>query len=84
MNARKNFKRSSRQRSNARSVLAAAQRRFAGWFDFLVARWLERCAANAEAAQHLFKTDRTRREFGVGVSLVVSSPHFGMSPDDKG
>jgi hypothetical protein len=40
-----------------------------------VARWLERCATNAEAAQRLFKTDRKpTREFGMGVSLVVSSP----------
>jgi len=46
-----------------------------------VARWLERCATNAEAAQRLFKTDRTAiPEFGMGVSLVVSSPHWDESP----
>jgi hypothetical protein len=81
MNARKNFKRSSDQSLDARLVLAAAQRRFAARVDFLVARWLERCAANAEAAQRLFKNDRKpTREFAMGVSLVVSSPRWDESP----
>jgi hypothetical protein len=81
MNARNNFKRSFHQRLDARPVLAAAQRRLAAWVDLRVARWLERCAANAEAAQHLFKTDRKpTREFGVGASLVVSSPFWDESP----
>jgi len=54
-----------------------AQLRFAARVDFLVARWLERCATNVEAAQRLFKTDRKpTREFGMGVSLVVSSPRW--------
>jgi hypothetical protein len=67
MNARKNFKRSSDQSLDARLVLAAAQLRFAARVDFLVARWLERCATNAEAAQRLFKTDRKpTREFRDG------------------
>jgi erythromycin esterase-like protein len=80
MNARKNFKRSSGQRQNARLVLAAAQRRFAARVDFLVARWLARRAANAEAAQWLFETDRKpAREFGMGVSLVVSTPNWDES-----
>ena len=80
MNARNNFKRSFEQRLGARPVLAAAQRRFAAWLDLRVARWLERCAANAEAAQRLFTTDRKPTpEFGVGASLVVSSPFWDDS-----
>ena len=81
MNARNDVKRPPDQRVNARLVLAAARRRFAARVDFLVARWLERCATNAEAAQTLFKTDRKpTREFGMGVSLVVSSPRGDESP----
>jgi hypothetical protein len=43
----------------ARAALAAARLRLAAWVDSLVARWLERCATNAEAAQRLlrFATD---------------------------
>jgi len=73
MNARNNVKRPSDQSLDARLVLAAAQLRFAARVDFLVARWLERCATNAEAAQRLC-------EFGMGVSLVVSSPRWDESP----
>jgi len=70
MNARNDVKRTSDQSLNAKLVLAAAQLRFAALVDFLVARWLERCATNAEAAQRLFKTDRKpTREFGMRVSL---------------
>ena len=58
MNARNNVNRPSQQTLDARRVLAAAQLRFAVWVDFLVARWLERCAANVEAAQWFFKADR--------------------------
>jgi hypothetical protein len=80
MNARNDVKRPSDQSLNARHVLAAARLRFAARVDFLVARWLERCATNVEAAQRLFKTDRKpTREFGMGVSLVVSSPHWDES-----
>lgn len=65
MNARSDFKRRSDQRLDARLVLAAGRRRFAARVDFLVARWLERCATNVEAAQRLGKTDQeTPREFG--------------------
>ena len=77
MNARNDVKRPSDQSMDARRVLAAARLRFAARVDFLVARWLERCATNAEAAQRLFKTDRKpTREFGTDVCLVVcaSSP----------
>ena len=49
MNARNDVKRPSDQSLNARLVLAAAQLRFTARVDFLVARWLERCATNAEA-----------------------------------
>ena len=67
MNARNDVKRPSDQNLDARLVLTAAQVRFAARVDFLVARWLARCAANAEAAQRLFKTDRKpTREFGDG------------------
>jgi hypothetical protein len=79
MNAHNDVKRPSDQSLDARLVLAAAQLRFAARVDFLVARWLERCATNAEVAQRWFKTDHTR-EFGMGVSLVVSSPRWDESP----
>ncbi|MBR0697015.1 hypothetical protein [Bradyrhizobium lablabi] len=58
MNARKDVKRTSDQNLDARLVLAAARLRFAARVDFLVARWLERCATNAETAQWKFKFDR--------------------------
>ena len=81
MNARNDVKKPSDQSWDARFVLAAAQLRFAAQVDFFVARWLERCATNAEAAQRLFKADRKpTREFGMGVSLVASSPHWDESP----
>jgi len=61
-------------------MLAVAQLRFSARVDFLVARWLDRCAANAEASQRLFKTDQEpTREFGMGVNLVVSSPRWDES-----
>lgn len=56
MNARNDLEKLSDQSLDARLVLAAAQLRFVARVDFLVARWLERCAANAEAAQQLLKT----------------------------
>ena len=81
MNARDDVKKPSDQSLDARLVLAAAQLRFAARIDFLVARWLERCATNAEAAQRLFQTDRKpTRERGVDVSLVVSSASWDESP----
>ena len=80
MNARNDVKRPSDQSLDARLVLAAAQLRFAARGDFLVARWLERCATNAETAQRLFKPDRKpTREFGMGVSPAVSSPRWDES-----
>jgi hypothetical protein len=80
MNAHNYVKRLSDQSFDARLVLAAAQLRFAARIDFLVARWLERRAANAEAAQRWFNTDRKpTREFETGVSRVVSSPRWDES-----
>jgi hypothetical protein len=74
MTARNDVKRSYNQSLDARLVLATARLRFAARVDFLVARWLERCAANAETAQWLFKSaQKPTREVGMGVSLVVSS-----------
>jgi hypothetical protein len=81
MNAHNDVKRSSEQGLGARLVLAAARRRFAAWVDVLVARWLERCAANAEIGQRWFRTEpEPTREFGSGASLVVSSPRWDESP----
>ena len=80
MNAHNDVKRPSDQSLDARLVLASAQL-LAARVDFLVARWLERCATNAEVAQRWFKTDRKpTREFGMGVSLVVSSARWDESP----
>ena len=80
MNARNEVKRPSDQSLNARLVLAAAQLRLAALVDFLVARWLERCATNAEIAQRWFETDRKPTgEFGMGVSLLFS-PRWDESP----
>ena len=80
MNARNDVKRPSDQSLDARLVLAGAQLRFAARVDFLVARWLERCATNVEA-KRLFKTDRKPpRELGMGVSLVLSSTRWDESP----
>jgi hypothetical protein len=77
MNARKYFKRLSDQSLNPRLVLAAARQGLAARVDFLVARWLERSAANAEAAQRLFEINRKpAREFGRELRLVVSSLHW--------
>jgi hypothetical protein len=77
MNAHDDVKRPSDQSLDARLVPAAARLRFAARVDFLVARWLERCAANAEVAQRWFKTDpKPTHEFGIDVSLVASSPRW--------
>jgi hypothetical protein len=80
MNAQNDFKKLPHRSLNARLVLAAAQLRFAALVDFLVARWLARCAANAEAGQRLFKADRKpAREFGLRMRLA-GSPQWGESP----
>ena len=73
MNARNDVKKPFHHNLAARRE--SAQRRFAARVDLFVARWLQRCAANAEATQHLFRNDQEpARGFGLGVRLV-SSPH---------
>jgi hypothetical protein len=61
MNARNDINKLFDQNLDARLVRAAAQLRLAAWIDVLVARWLERRAADIEAAQRLFKGGRKRR-----------------------
>ena len=78
MNAHDDFKRPSDQSLDARRVRAAVRPRFAAMVDVLVARWLERCAINAQVAQRWFETDR-KPEIGMGVSLLVS-PRWDESP----
>jgi len=58
MNARNNFRRLSPRNFNARHALAAVRLRLVARVDFLVARWLQRCATNIEVAPELFKTER--------------------------
>jgi hypothetical protein len=66
MNARNDVKKLSDQSLDPRLVLAAVQLRFAARVDFLVARWLQRCASNVVAAQGLFETEReSTRKFGM-------------------
>ena len=77
MNAHNDVKKTSHQSLNARLVLAAHRLRSAARLDRLVARWLERCAANAEAGQWVFTGDRKPApEFGMGVSLAGSTPRW--------
>jgi len=72
MKARNDVNRPSNQNLGARLAWAADQLRFGARVDLLVARWLERCAANAEAAQRLFETDgEPAPEFEMGASRVV-------------
>jgi hypothetical protein len=78
MNARNDVKKPFHPNFNPGPVLAAVRLRLAARLDFLVARWLARCAANIEAAQELFKTDRRpSRGFGMG---LVSSPRWDELP----
>ena len=66
MNAHSDVKKSSDRSLDLRLVLAAVRLRFAARVDCLVARWLQRCAANVEAAQGVFETERKpAREFGM-------------------
>ena len=78
MNAQNDFKRPPHRGFDARLLLAAARLRFAALVDALVARWLERCAANIEGAQWLFETDRKPAR-GFAMRLVVSSPQWEES-----
>jgi hypothetical protein len=66
MNARNDVNRPSDLSFDPRLVLATVQQRFAARVDFLVARWLQRCAANVEAGQGVFETERKpASEFGL-------------------
>lgn len=66
MIAHNDVRRLSHLNLDARPVLATLRLRIAARVDLLVARWLQRCAANAEAAQHWFETDRKPAgEFGI-------------------
>jgi len=77
MNARKYFKRFFDQGLNPRLVLATARQGLAARADAFVARWLERSAANAVAAQRLFEINpKPATEFGSGLRFVASSPHW--------
>jgi len=81
MNARNDLKKLSDRSLDARLVLAAAQLRFAARVDFLVARWLERCATNAEATQRLLKTvQKPSANSGWTRAAGVSSPRWDGSP----
>jgi hypothetical protein len=77
MYARNDVKRPFHRKTNARRVLAAARRRFAAWVDVRVARWLERCAANVEAAQGLFPDRSPTGEFGMERELSRFIPTLG-------
>ena len=61
----------------ARFALAVARRRLAAWVDVRVARWLERCAANAVAAQGLFPDRNPAGEFGMGRDASHLIPTLG-------
>lgn len=81
MNAHDDVKKRSDQSLDARLVPAAVQLRFAAQVDRLVARWLERCAANVEAANRLFEADhKATRDVGIGASLI--SPRCWDQPHD--
>jgi hypothetical protein len=77
MFARNDVKRPFHRKPNARRVLAAARRRFAAWVDVRVARWLERCARNVEAAQRLFPDQMSARESGMERELSRFIPTLG-------
>jgi len=80
MNAHREIKRHFHPRFDFRrafaAVLAAAQLRLAAAVNRFVARWLERCVADIEAAQGLFNGDRRAvRDYGMGgAGLGVSAP----------
>jgi hypothetical protein len=81
MNAHNDAKRFSDHRLDARLLLAAAHLRLTALVDVLVARWLERSAANAEAGQRWFTTDRKpTNEFGMRMRFVGPSANWDESP----
>jgi hypothetical protein len=66
MNVQSNVKKLSGQSFDPRLALSAVRLRLAARLDFLVARWLQRCAVEIEAAQCLFETEaKSTREFGM-------------------
>jgi hypothetical protein len=76
MNAH-DVKNPSHQSVDAKLEPAVARPRFAAQVDVLVARWLQRRATNAEAAQRWFTADpKPGRAFGTRAGLVVSSPRW--------
>jgi hypothetical protein len=75
MYARNDFKRLFHP--NARFALAVLRRRLAAWVDVRVARWLERCASNVEAAQGLFPDRSPTGEFGMERELSRFIPTLG-------
>ena len=77
MNARNEVKRPSDHSFDARLVLAVAQLRFAARVDFLVARWLERCARNVEVAQGLLPDRMSATESGMERELSRFIPNLG-------
>jgi hypothetical protein len=77
MYARNYFRIPFRPKPNARRVLAAARRRFAAWVDVRVARWIERCARNIEAAQGVFPDRMSARESGMERELSRFIPTWG-------
>ena len=81
MNARNDVKRPFDQALDARPMLAAVQLRLAARVDFVVARWLERCATHIEGGQRLFIADRKpARKCGMDLNVVVSSAPCDESP----
>jgi hypothetical protein len=77
MYARNDFKRLFYPNPNARFALAVARRRLAAWVDGRVARWLERCASNVEAAQRLFPDPNPVNEFRTGREPSRLAPTMG-------
>ena len=80
MNARNDVKRPSELNLVHRLVLAAGRLRFAARVDFLVARWLERCATNLESSQRLagtpYRNSRIPKPFIAFVVLALVSLVF--------
>jgi hypothetical protein len=72
MNARNDVKRPFHN-LDARHALAAVQLRFAARVDSFVARWLERCAANIEAAQRLLPEAHPRIRDGREPGRLIST-----------
>ncbi len=79
MKAQDDFKTRFDRSLHATPLPVAARPWLAALVDNLVARWLERCAANAEAAQVLFEAGRKPAgTFGMRVRLAA--PGWDESP----